>query len=124
MADPKSALTNLKKAYKLAPNEPAVMDNMAMILLQYDKYNEAKLLWEKILKKGRDGLKDNPIRSKVSKAIVVDSFYFLALCYEGLKNYKKANYYIKKHLAKRKRGISSYWYKKTILNKLKEFQNK
>lgn len=94
------------------------------ILTSMNRFRQALAIWEEI---GRLSINELTIKSKGrgkkwSNSVVIDSYYFKAICYEGMGMTTQAIEVVKHHLSMRKKGVESDFNKKEVIRKLKNLQ--
>ena len=118
------------EAMQLEPNDVLVVYNYAVALYSNEKFSEAIVQLNRILKR-----KINTIAygvhgegMKWAMSIKNDSLYLKAICQLNLGKLKEAYSLIRKHLAKRRRGVYSDFTKKQVKRKeqyiINELNNK
>ena len=118
------------EAMRLEPNDVLVVYNYAVALYSNEKFSEAIVQLNRILKR-----KINTIAygvygegMKWAMSIKNDSLYLKAICQLNLGKLKEAYKLIVKHLAKRRRGVYSDFTKKQVTRKeqyiINELNNK
>jgi hypothetical protein len=110
------ALEFAQKAYKVSPNCPLVLWDLAGALDMVNKEKEAIDIWSSLINKGELALAfeecGEGLRS--ARAFINDSRYRIGLSYKDLEENNKAKKYIKIHLENRQRGQFSRYSLKEV----------
>ena len=118
------------EAMQLEPNDVLVVYNYAVALYSNEKYLKAIVQLNRILKRRINSIAYGVHGEGLKWAMSIknDSLYLKAICQLNLGKLKEAYSLIRKHLAKRRRGVYSDFTKKQVKRKeqyiINELNNK
>ena len=118
LRDYKKALEYSRKAMRVEPECPLVLNDYGRNLYANGKYIEAIKIFETLISRDIDKIAYDDCGEglKFAKFLVNDSMAMIALCYKMEGEVEKAIEYFKKHLANRRRGTYSNFTKKEIVS--------
>lgn len=119
------ALKYSQIAFRIAPYDPLIIDDHAMILFSNKKWKKSLALWESLVQHGLAWLENHPNSEgkRWAAALYRDAHAYIGYCHEQLGNKQEAVMWFTKHLALRKPGSSSEHVKKTIEAKIEQLSN-
>lgn len=104
------ALQYVEKAYRLAPQCPSAIYNLANVLHMVDRDKDAYELLQKIINSSIEELQQGCLECENPRSYQLDAYYllFLVVLY-WKRSWKDAFPYAEKHLHLRKQGHKSVW---------------